>query len=150
MNELLKNLENKITQFQSRIVLSQDERNKYERQGYESERKLYLELFDMLDAFDRVMHKIEPKLPELEKSIFRSFMSIEAIRGQIMSILERRGITQIQFPENKIIVGYCRIVETIKDPAKDNDTIVHIQKHGYIRGTEVLRQAELIIVKNDN
>ena len=58
------------------------------------------------------------------------------------------GITKIDFPENKLIVGLCKVIDTEPDNKLPNDTIIEIVRNGYIHGKELIREAEVIIVKN--
>ena len=42
----------------------------------------------------------------------------------------------------------CTVCETEPDLTKDNDTIISIEKKGYTYKDAVLRQADVVIVKN--
>ncbi len=55
---------------------------------------------------------------------------------------------KVEFPENKLIVGLCEVVETQADGNKKNDEIISVVRTGYIRGKELIRAAQIIVVKN--
>ena len=63
-------------------------------------------------------------------------------------MLHKNGITRIEFPDNRLIVGLCEVVEKEPDSNRDNDEIISIIRNGYIRGKEVIRPAQIIVVKN--
>ena len=57
-------------------------------------------------------------------------------------------MTRLEFPENRLLVGFCRVIDTEPDTDLPDDTILEVVKSGYIRGKELIREAEVIIVKN--
>lgn len=49
---------------------------------------------------------------------------------------------------NRLIVGLCEVVETEADSNRRNDDIISVIRNGYIRGKELIRPAQIIVVKN--
>jgi len=69
-------------------------------------------------------------------------------RKSLEELLLQFEISKITFPDNQLIVGFCKVVGTEPDADKPDNTIISIVKNGYIRGTELIREAEVIVVKN--
>ena len=65
-----------------------------------------------------------------------------------MSVLQKHGVSKIEFPDNRLIVGLCEVVETEADKNRKNDEVISIIRNGYIRGKELIRPAQIIVVKN--
>jgi molecular chaperone GrpE (heat shock protein) len=42
----------------------------------------------------------------------------------------------------------CEVVETEADSQRKNDEIISVIRNGYIRGKELIRPAQIIVVKN--
>ena len=55
---------------------------------------------------------------------------------------------KIEFTDNRLIVGLCEVVETEADNNRKNDEIISVIRNGYIRGKELIRPAQIIVVKN--
>ena len=70
------------------------------------------------------------------------------IQKKLLSLLQKHGVTKIEFPDNRLIVGLCEVVETEADSNRKNDEIISIIRNGYIRGKELIRPAQIIVVKN--
>jgi molecular chaperone GrpE (heat shock protein) len=111
-------------------------------------KKIALGIIDVIDSFERIEEKSitqeqnkDEKLPNIRKRY-------QIIQTKLIYLLQKYGITKIEFPEKQLIVGLCEVVETENDNSKENDEIVSIVKNGYIRGEKLIRAAQVIIVKN--
>ena len=102
----------------------------------------------------KIIDSIESKEENLtEKYVNKSdaekvIQSYSSIKKQLLNLLSKYGVTKLEFPENRLIVGFSKVVDTEPDQTKKNDTIIGVVKNGYIRGSELIREAEIIIVKN--
>ena len=105
-------------------------------------------IIETLDTFDKVDEwLIEKKLDKNEDSI-KTKGRYGVVKTRLINLLKKYGITRIEFPENRIILGLCEVVEAEVDSNRQNDDIISIVKEGYIRGKELIRAAQVIVVKN--
>ncbi|MBC8147811.1 MAG: nucleotide exchange factor GrpE, partial [Bacteroidetes bacterium] len=72
----------------------------------------------------------------------------KTIQKKLLALLQTQGISKIEFPDNRLIVGLCEVIETEADRNRKNDEIISIIRNGYIRGKELIRPAQIIVVKN--
>ena len=107
----------------------------------------FLGIIKIIDSFESKEENLTEKYvnEEVASKIIQSYSSI---KKQLLNLLNKYGVTLLGFSENRLIVGYSKVVDTEPDPNKKNDTIISIVKNGYIRGSELIREAEIIIVKN--
>lgn len=132
----------KIADLSHGLARSQDERRHWEKE-------LVLEIVEIVDAFENIFHTIEGKDAMWDKSARIALKSFFALYKRSLRILERRGIEQIEFPENMAIFGLCQVVETKRDPSLKNETIISVVRKGYRRREgEILRLAEVITISN--
>jgi molecular chaperone GrpE (heat shock protein) len=149
IEQLADRLETKITDFQQEILNLNTALDQHKRESRESNNALFREIFEVLDTFELVFERLAPERAGLNKKVDRCLKSIESTNRKLERMLTERGVAKIEFPDNKIIIGQCRIVDTVADPQAANGTIVTIVRHGYISGTgDVLRLAEVISVRN--
>ena len=66
-------------------------------------------------------------------------------RKTLEYLLLQFDISKITFPDNQLIEGFCKVVGTEPDASKPDNTIITILKNGYIRGFQVIREAEVIV-----
>ena len=148
MNDSIKELENHITvTLQSVNNLKHDVEQK-ENEKHDQLIEIAKGIIETLDSFDKVDEWL------IEKGLDKSDDSVKtknrygSVKTRLLNLLQKFGITKIEFPENRVIVGLCEVVETEADSNRKNDEIISIVKHGYIRGKELIRAAQIIVVKN--
>lgn len=107
----------------------------------------FLSIIKIIDRFENKEENLKEKHLGDEKAT-KVIKSYSSIKKQLLNILKKHGVTLLEFPENRLIVGFSKVVETEPDRTKNDDTIISIVKNGYIRGSELIREAELIVVKN--
>ena len=139
----------KLIDFQKKIADVTFTLNSLQSERDTRERELFLEIIEVLDAFENVSHTLDGKGPIEDKSAQRAVKSFQAIQKKIMRLLSRRDIEQIQFPKDKAVFGLCKVVDTKTAPEMENETILSIVRKGYKRKAgEVIRPAEVITVLN--
>jgi len=111
---------------------------------------LYLNLFEVLDAFENLNETIQAKEDGFDKTTRGLAKTIRSIHRKLTRLLKSNHIVQIEFPANKARMEYCKIVDTRKAAAMENEAILSVVKHGYINKQQgrVLRKAEVITVLN--
>ena len=133
------------------LQLTNNLKNEVERKELEKHDQLKdiaLIIIDILDSFERIEESIKEKGLENNEDVIKTMNRYKTIQKKNLNLLQRYGITKVEFPDNRLIVGLCEVVETEADINKKNDEIVSIVRSGYIRGNELIRSAQLIVIKN--
>lgn len=110
-------------------------------------REFFLGIIDIIDSYENKESSLLEKNHDNPESI-KMINNFKVIKKKLITLLEKFGVTKVEFPEDRLIIGFSKVVGTEPDPNKKNDSIVSIVRNGYIRAHEVIREAELIIVKN--
>ena len=136
-----------IKNLQSTSIL-RNEVDRKETEKHDMLKEIALRIIDVLDSFERieeaVIEKEYNKIDEVNKTVSR----YRTVQKKLLALLQKYGITKVTFPDNRLIVGLCEVVETEADSHKKNDEIISIVRNGYIRGKELIRPAQIVIVKN--
>ena len=98
----------------------------------------------MLTVEDGFIEKGMDKNEDVSKVIGR----YKTVQKKLLNLLQKHGVSKIEFPDNRLTVGLCEVVETEVDTNKKNDEIISIVRTGYIRGKELIRASQIIVVKN--
>jgi molecular chaperone GrpE (heat shock protein) len=106
-----------------------------------------LGIIKIIDSFESKEENLKERYGENETAK-RTIKSYSSIKRQLLNVLKKHGVTLLEFSENRLIVGFSKVVDTELDENKKDDEIISIVKNGYIRGKELIREAELIVVKN--
>ena len=151
MNPKKEFLKRRFIDFQIKINELQQALLAQERTYQQKEDDLYLNFFEVLDAFDILEQTIQAKEDQLDKTSRRLAKSMRSIAKKIHRFLNEHHIVQLAFSDQKAKIDLCRVVDTEPHEDKDNETIIQIVKHGYINETTntVIRKADVITVLND-
>ena len=148
MNSEISDLENIITQ---NLLSVNNLKNGIEQKDLEKHDQLKdisLSIIDILDSFERVEEGLIEKGLDKNEEVFKTMKRYKTIQKKLLNLLLKYGITKIEFPDNRLIIGQCEVVDTEIDSSKVNDEIITIVRNGYIIGEELIRAAQIIIVKN--
>ena len=141
-------LKEKLVDFQREISrLSLNLKN--ERNRFETDRKsLLLGYIELLDRIERIEQYQVEETTSPETTLQALTNGIAALKRKISSLLSSNGIEKITFPENRAVRETCRIVDTMADSSKRNETIVEIVRNGYTNNSDnsVLRKADVITI----
>ena len=148
MKETVKELEKLIIQNLKSTNLLKNEVDRKENEKHDLLKDILLKIIDVLDSFENseewVIENDFNKIDEARKTVSK----FKIVHRKLLGLLKNYGITKIEFPENRLIVGLCEVVETEADNKRKNDEIVSIIRNGCIRGKELIRPAQIIVVKN--
>jgi len=148
MNNSIKELENLIT---LNLQSTNNLKNEVEKKMNEKHDQLIevsKGIIETLDTFDKVEEWfIERGLDKNEDSV-RTKNRYNTVKTRLLNLLQKYGITKIEFPDNRLIIGLCEVVETDADKNRKNDEIISVVRSGYIRGNLLIRAAQIIVVKN--
>ena len=148
MKESVIELEQLIVQNLKSTNLLKNEVEQKENEKHDLLKEISISIIDILDSFERieesVIEKEYHKIDEVSKTVNR----YKTIQKKLLGLLQKHGVTKIEFPDNRLIVGLCEVVETEADSNRKNDEIISVIRNGYIRGKELIRPAQIIVVKN--
>jgi molecular chaperone GrpE (heat shock protein) len=147
MEQELRDIEILLTEELTKKLELKNKLKEKELEKQDVMKDFFLGIINIIDSIESKEENLTQKYSqnEIANKVIKSFSSI---KKQLINLLSKHGVTQINFLEGKLIIGFSKVIETEPDPTKKNDTIVSIIKNGYIRGSELIREAELIVVKN--
>lgn len=148
MNESIIELEKLIT---SNLQLANNLKNdveKKENEKHDQLKDISIGIIDILDSFERVEEGLVEKGLDKSEGAIKTMNRYKTIQKKLLNLLQKYGITKIEFSDNMLIVGFCEVVETEADSNRKNDEIISVVRSGYIRGKELIRAAQIIVVKN--
>jgi molecular chaperone GrpE (heat shock protein) len=105
-------------------------------------------IITIVDTFEKMKKAISKKALNKTNKGKKVLDRYKKARKSLEELLLQFEITKITFPDDQLIPGFCKVVGTEPDAEKPDDTILSIVKAGFIRGAEVIREAEVIVVKN--
>lgn len=140
-------LKNKISNNLSEVLELKTSLKNKELEKQDLMKEFFLAIIEVVDSYENKENSLLEKIPS-DSECIRIINSFAAIKKKLLNLLLKYGVTKVEFPENKLIIGFSKVVGTEPDPTKKNDSIISIVRNGYIRAHEVIREAELIIVKN--
>lgn len=108
------------------------------------EDKVLGEFIDLLDSIENLIHPFQNKKNRAGASLVALLKSVERVRKKCLRLLEGHGVTPIDFPDGRAVVGLSKVVESEPRAALSPGTILTVVRTGYRRGENVLRPAELI------
>ena len=140
-------LQQHIVEYLSQVHDLQRQLADKEQERQDQLREFLLGQIELLDAFERKEANLREKYEDGLEAL-KIINSYGTIQKRVLQQLSRHGVSRITFPENRLIIGLSKVMETEPDASKPNDTIISVINHGYLRGNMILREAELIVVKN--
>lgn len=111
-------------------------------------KEIILGIIDVIDTFERVEESLIERGMDKNEESNKIITRYKSVQKKTLNLLSKYGVTKLAYPENRLIVGFSKIVDTEPDSNRKNDEIISIVRNGYIRGKELIREAELIVVKN--
>jgi molecular chaperone GrpE (heat shock protein) len=148
MHDPVKELETIIVQNLQSSNSLKNEVEKKENEKHDQLKDISMGIVDILDSFERIEENLIEKGLAKNEEAGKTMNRYKTIQKKLLNLLQKYGITKIEFPENRLIVGLCEVVETEADSNRINDEIISVVRSGYIRGKELIRAAQIIVVKN--
>ncbi len=148
MTEPITELEQLIVQNLKSTNLLKNEVEQKENTKHDLLKDISLNIIDIIDSFERIEESIIEKEYNKIDEVNKTTSRYKTIQKKLLSLLHKYGVTKIEFTDNRLIVGLCEVVETEADSNKNNDEIISVIRNGYIRGKELIRPAQIIVVKN--
>jgi molecular chaperone GrpE (heat shock protein) len=148
MNQSVSELKQLIIQnLKSTSILKNEVENK-ENEKHDLIKNVSLNIIDIIDSCENIDEwVIDNEYNEVDEAR-KTNSRYKTIQKKLLALLQTQGISKIEFPDNRLIVGLCEVIETEADRNRKNDEIISIIRNGYIRGKELIRPAQIIVVKN--
>lgn len=110
--------------------------------------KLLLQILDANDGFERVFRGVQSKEDQVTKQMKIWLGNFRTVRRLLENILEEHGVTPIQNLDQGFDPQWHKAAETIADASRAEGTIVEEIRRGYLRGKEILRKSDVVVVHN--
>ncbi len=108
------------------------------------------DFLQVLESFEWAEASIHERELDKSKISTGAITRLLTAKTKLLEVLQTYGVKMVTFPEGKLGSNnsMVKVVSTVKDPEKADDTVVKVVKDGFYRKNRLLRQAEVIIVKN--
>jgi molecular chaperone GrpE (heat shock protein) len=141
-------LEESLTASLTEISTLKNKLELKELEKHDQFKELALGIIDVIDSFERVESSLIERGMDSSEEGAKIISRYKSISKKLHSLLQKHGVSKLEYPENRLIVGFSKVVDTEPDSERKNDEIVSIVRNGYIKGKELIREAEVIVVKN--
>ena len=148
IEELVSEVESEIAQIKKENL---QQKNEIEEITLNFERKtdsLLSEIISIIDAYEKAEDKVKELGLEEDEKVQKAMKRLLQPKKVALSVLSKYGVSQIDLLGKILNEDLCTVVETEPDNEKENDTVISIEKNGYVRGERLIRRAEVIVVKN--
>ena len=106
-------------------------------------------IIDVIDSFELIEDNFKERGLVKNEYVVKSMNRYKTIQRRLYRLLADYHITKMEFPEKRLIVGWCEVVGTEPDNSKQNEEIITIIKNGYCRfKKDVIREEQVITVQN--
>ncbi len=112
-------------------------------------REWLLAALDISDAFDRVFHNVHTKDDQITPQMKKWLGNFGTVRRKLETLLAERGVNRIQSLDDQFDPQWHRIVDTVRDMARADGTIIEEINAGYFWNRTLLRKAEVVVVRNE-
>lgn len=147
MEKELSILRNILAADKQAIVGLRQEVTDLQNHHHDLSRDFCLGIISVLDSFESKEGNLSLRY-EADEQAQRVIKSYSSIKKQLLGLLAKHGVTQLEFPDGRLPIGFAKVIDTEPAPGQENDTIVGVVKPGYVRGSQVVREAEVIVVRN--
>jgi molecular chaperone GrpE (heat shock protein) len=108
------------------------------------------DFLQVLESFEWAEASIHERELDKSKISTGAITRLLTAKTKLLEVLQTYGVKMVTFPEGKIgsNTSMVKVVSTVTDPEKADDTVVKVVKDGFYRKNRLLRQAEVIVVKN--
>ena len=141
-------IEAKITEILKENIFLKNEIENINSKFEENRKNVFLDILQIVDTFERAELSILERNLSTNDESKKSIERLLTAKKKTLSVLEKYGIAKIVFENNIAIDKYCKVVDVEPDDTHPNNYILSIENDGYLINQELLREAEVIVVKN--
>jgi molecular chaperone GrpE len=120
-----------------------------QRQHSEEVRKLYLSVLEVLDALDRIFRSVRAKEDQVTPQMQKWLGNFRTARSLLEKILTDRAVVRIENLDQGFDPHWHKVAQVVVDTARPEGTIVEEVQRGYVWRGQVLRKAEVIVVRHE-
>ena len=104
------------------------------------------DLLPLVDDLKRLMSHIPAEMQAMAEA--KPFIEgVELIRKNFMSVLENKGVKEIEAKGKMLDVNFHEAITQVEAPGAEPDTIVEEYQTGYTLGDRVIRHAKVIVAR---
>ena len=104
------------------------------------------DLLPLIDDLKRLMSHIPVEMQAMAEA--KPFIEgVELIRKNFMSLLENKGVKEIEAKGKVLDVNFHEAITQVDAPGAEPDTIVEEYQTGYTLGDRVIRHAKVIVAR---
>jgi len=113
------------------------------------QKKLVMDLLEVMDAFDRLFRNLEERAATLEPQTKAVSGNFRIVRRLLSLALEQAGVTAIEAePGSPVDPRLQEVVETRPTPGESDNLILEVIQAGYCLSGKILRYAKVVAGKN--
>ena len=117
----------------------------------EDKKGIFLDIVEILDRFDELFKAITPKEQEVDRQTKIWLGNFRSRYKSIERLLKKYGVVPIESSVGKkALPGVQFIKETVHREDMEDEAITEELRKGYMWHKGVLREAEVVVVKNSN
>lgn len=117
-------------------------------QAVAEKRKLLLTLVDVVDAFERVFRAVAAKDDQVTPQMKIWLGNFRTVRRLVESALTAEGVVRMESLADGFDPQWHKVADLREDPARADGAILEVVQPGYLWKKELLRKAEVVVVKN--
>jgi len=141
-------IENKVTELLKENICLKSDIKDINSQFDDERKNIFLDILQIVDTFERAELSIRDRQLNTDANTKKAIERLLTAKKKTLSVLEKHGITKIFFENNIANDDYCITIDVEPDNNHTNNYILSIEKEGYLIKQKLLREAEVIVVKN--
>jgi molecular chaperone GrpE len=141
-------IESDVRSLMRELAASKTVNAELDKQRVNETRRLLISIVEAIDAFERVFQSIREKDQLVTPQMKIWIGNFRTVRRLLEAILANHDVVKIENLDAGFDPRWHRVAETVKDAAKADGTIVEEVVRGYVWKGQVLRKAEVLVVKN--
>jgi molecular chaperone GrpE len=127
--------------------LADDLRNRNRRPTDEEFSNFFRKALAVLDSFDRMVHFAEMQPPSEETQNW--LKTLGGVQSRLTKLFEWHGLQSMDPIGKRVDLNRHEVVEVIKTDSIPDETIVEVRQKGYMFNGKVLRDARVVVAKNE-
>ena len=143
-----KDLTDKFSDLQRENVTLRNQLEEFEKNQEKRIDEIFCEFLTVVDTFERAEQAIKEREMDKDEITKKAINRLLNAKKKALFVLEKYDVKRIEFENNKSVEELCEVSDTEPDPTRETGDIVSIEKQGYKRSENLIRPAEVIIVKN--
>jgi molecular chaperone GrpE (heat shock protein) len=141
-------LYNRVANLQRDNLTSKNNLEEFEKSQEKRIDGIFNEFLSVIDTFDRAEQAIKERGLDQDENAKKAINRLLNAKKKALAVLGKFDIKRIEFEDGHSVPEQCSVVDTEPDPNRETGEIISIERQGYTRRGNLLRPAEVVIVKN--